>query len=122
MAEGLDLTSKVVGHDIPVDDNTILCVITKLASQKEPSTSSGKKPEVDEEKERYLQERKRKGKAPVKKKQNNKKQRTDNTGVASRGNHHIGERRATASTIRAMSRTRKAMCRSRKRNSFFFLN
>ncbi|XP_042051508.1 uncharacterized protein LOC121796795 [Salvia splendens] len=81
MDEGLDLASKSVGHEEPVDDNTIICVVTKPTAQKEPSTPTKERLEKDEDEDRYLQERKRKGKAPVTKKESSKKQRMGNAGV-----------------------------------------
>ncbi|XP_042005808.1 ABC transporter F family member 4-like [Salvia splendens] len=83
MAEGLDLASESIGHAEPVDDSTHIRVETQPAAQKEPSTPIEERLEEDEDgdEDRYLQERKRKGKAPVTKKPSSKKQRTVNTGI-----------------------------------------
>ncbi|XP_042005708.1 neurofilament medium polypeptide-like [Salvia splendens] len=84
MAEGLDLASESVGHPKSGDDNTHIRLETQSTAQKEPSTPTEERPEENEDgdENRYHKERKKKGKAPVKKKPSRKKQRTVNTGIA----------------------------------------
>ncbi|XP_042059441.1 nucleolar protein dao-5-like [Salvia splendens] len=79
MAEGLDLASKSVGHEEPLDDNTNIRVETRPTTQKEPSIPIEERLEEDEDEDedRYLQERKKKGKAPVTKKPSSKKQQSN---------------------------------------------
>ncbi|XP_042038310.1 nucleolar and coiled-body phosphoprotein 1-like [Salvia splendens] len=83
MAEGLDLASESVGHDEPRDGNAHIRVETHPTAQDKPSTQTEKRPEDDEDgnEDKYGEERKKKGKAPVTKKPSRKKQRTVNTGV-----------------------------------------
>ncbi|XP_042003878.1 nucleolar and coiled-body phosphoprotein 1-like [Salvia splendens] len=83
MAEGLDLASESVGHDEPRDYSTHIRAETLPTAQDKPSTQAEKKSEEEEDRDEdiYQEERKRKGKAPVKKKPSRKKQRTINTGV-----------------------------------------
>ncbi|XP_042058240.1 uncharacterized protein LOC121802628 [Salvia splendens] len=84
MAEGLDLASESVGHPESGDDNTHIRLETQSTAQKEPSTPTEERPEENEDgdENRYHKERKKNGKAPVKKKPSSKKQRTVNTGIA----------------------------------------
>ncbi|XP_042035082.1 uncharacterized protein LOC121781399 [Salvia splendens] len=83
MAEGLDLAFESVGHDEPRDDRTHIRVETQPTAQDKPSTQIEKRPEEDEDgnEDRYREERKKKGKAPVTKKPSRKKQHTVNAGV-----------------------------------------
>ncbi|XP_042005752.1 glutamic acid-rich protein-like [Salvia splendens] len=84
MAKGLNLESKAVGDNIPTEKESITTLETEPTNTREPATSTVKKPDDDTEEERYLQERKRKGKAPVKAKQDSKKPCTTNTGIVIR--------------------------------------
>ncbi|XP_047949904.1 uncharacterized protein LOC125195748 [Salvia hispanica] len=81
VAEGLDLTSKSVGQEEETNDDTSDCLVTEPTAQVEHSTLAGEENKEDESEDKYLQERKRKGKAPAKKKQVVKKQRTANTTI-----------------------------------------
>ncbi|XP_042012098.1 nucleolin-like [Salvia splendens] len=65
----------------PVEEKIVEALITQPTSQDEPSTSADVKREEEDEEKRYQLERKRKGKAPVQKKQSNKKACTVITGI-----------------------------------------
>ncbi|XP_042059451.1 chromodomain-helicase-DNA-binding protein Mi-2 homolog [Salvia splendens] len=83
--EGLDLASKSVGHEEQRIDNARTSGETGPTTQDTLSTQAEKEPEEekdeDDGEEARYQERKRKGKAPVKKNPSSKRQRTFNTGV-----------------------------------------
>ncbi|XP_041994748.1 uncharacterized protein LOC121745028 [Salvia splendens] len=104
VAEGLDLAPQSVGHVEQRDDRTRIRVETRPTAEDQPSTQAGKKPEdkpnsdedqpstqagkksedkPDSDEDRYQEERKRKGKAPVKRKPSTKRQRTSNIGSLS---------------------------------------
>ncbi|XP_047943035.1 myb-like protein X [Salvia hispanica] len=84
VAKGLDLASKSVGQEEAINNDTSDCVVTEPTAQVEHSTLADQEAKADEGEDKYLQERKRKRKAPAKKKQIIKKQRTANTSIVIR--------------------------------------
>ena len=85
VAEGLDLASESVGREEAARSDTSTRVVTKPTTQEDVSTQADGDTEAMEiEETKYIQERKRKGKAPVKKKQVMKKQRTANASIVIR--------------------------------------
>ncbi|XP_047949304.1 titin-like [Salvia hispanica] len=84
VAEGLDLASESVGQEEAINDNTSTCVVTEPTAQVDLSTPADEEAKANETEDMYLQERKRKGKAPAKKKHVVKKQRIANTSIVIR--------------------------------------
>ncbi|XP_042008983.1 proline-, glutamic acid- and leucine-rich protein 1-like [Salvia splendens] len=83
VAGGLDLAPESVGHVEQRDDRTRVRVETRPTAKDQPSTQAGKKPEgkPDSDEDRYQEERKRKGKTPVKRNPSTKRHRTSNIGI-----------------------------------------